>query len=120
MRNSGATAVVEGIGDHGCEYMTGGVAVVLGPIGLNFGAGMTGGQAWIYDADGSVLAGERYHAEFLQAVHFNEASVAAQEQLHALLQEHAAESESSLAGQLLSDWNDAASRFVHMTPLQQA
>ena len=52
--------------------MTGGMAVVLGPIGLNFGAGMTGGTAWILDADGSVLAGERYHADFLQAVHFNQ------------------------------------------------
>ena len=55
VRNSGATAVVEGIGDHGCEYMTGGTAVVLGPIGLNFGAGMTGGTAWIYDESNTVV-----------------------------------------------------------------
>ncbi len=120
VRNSGAISVVEGIGDHGCEYMTGGMAVVLGPIGLNFGAGMTGGTAWILDADGSVLAGERYHADFLQALHFDEAPPAAQQQLHALLQEHAAESESSLAAQLLADWPGAASSFVYMAPLQQA
>ena len=52
VRNSGATAVVEGIGAHGCEYMTGGLAVILGKIGRNFGAGMSGGIAYIYDPDG--------------------------------------------------------------------
>ena len=51
MRNSGATAVVEGVGDHGCEYMTGGRVVVLGPTGRNFGAGMSGGIAYVYDPD---------------------------------------------------------------------
>ena len=50
VRNSGATAVVEGVGDHGCEYMTGGRAVILGPTGRNFGAGMSGGVAFVYDA----------------------------------------------------------------------
>ena len=49
MRNSGALAVVEGVGDHGCEYMTGGVVIVLGATGLNFGAGMTGGMAFVVD-----------------------------------------------------------------------
>jgi glutamate synthase (NADPH/NADH) large chain len=56
VRNSGAEAVVEGIGPHGCEYMTGGTVVVLGPIGANFGAGMTGGRAYLYDPDGRHLA----------------------------------------------------------------
>lgn len=56
MRNSGAKAVVEGCGDHGCEYMTGGVAVVLGPTGKNFGAGMSGGVAYVYDPDGKFTA----------------------------------------------------------------
>ena len=51
MRNSGATAVSEGVGDHGCEYMTGGRVVVLGPTGRNFGAGMSGGIAYVYDVD---------------------------------------------------------------------
>ena len=54
VRNSGATAVVEGVGDHGCEYMTGGQVVVLGPTGRNFGAGMSGGVAYVYDPDGHV------------------------------------------------------------------
>jgi glutamate synthase (NADPH/NADH) large chain len=52
VRNSGATTVVEGIGDHGCEYMTGGRALILGKTGRNFAAGMSGGLAWVYDADG--------------------------------------------------------------------
>ena len=56
VRNSGAKAVVEGCGDHGCEYMTGGVAVVLGPTGKNFGAGMSGGVAYVYDPDGKFTA----------------------------------------------------------------
>jgi glutamate synthase domain-containing protein 3 len=55
VRNSGATAVVEGIGPHGCEYMTGGTVVVLGPVGANFGAGMTGGRAYLYDPEGRHL-----------------------------------------------------------------
>jgi glutamate synthase domain-containing protein 3 len=56
VRNSGAQAVVEGLGQHGCEYMTGGVVVVLGPIGANFGAGMTGGRAYLLDPDGRHVA----------------------------------------------------------------
>jgi glutamate synthase domain-containing protein 3 len=56
VRNSGASAVVEGLGPHGCEYMTGGTVVVLGPVGANFGAGMTGGRAFLYDPDGRHLA----------------------------------------------------------------
>jgi glutamate synthase domain-containing protein 3 len=55
VRNSGASAVVEGIGPHGCEYMTGGVVVVLGPVGANFGAGMTGGRSYLYDPEGRHL-----------------------------------------------------------------
>ena len=54
VRNSGATAVVEGVGDHGCEYMTGGTVVVLGPTGRNFGAGMTNGLAYVYDPEGEL------------------------------------------------------------------
>ena len=56
VRNSGATAVVEGVGDHGCEYMTRGVVVILGPVGKNFGAGMSGGLAFVYDEAGLLPA----------------------------------------------------------------
>ena len=64
MRNSGAVTVVEGVGDHACEYMTGGVVVVLGPTGVNFGAGMTGGMAFVYDPDN--LLPERYNPELVE------------------------------------------------------
>src|SRR6201999_3792053 len=67
VRNSGANAVVEGVGDHGCEYMTGGAVLVLGRAGQNFGAGMTGGIAWVLDEDGSFASEQRYHPEFLSA-----------------------------------------------------
>ena len=65
VRNSGAVAVVEGVGDHGCEYMTGGAVLVLGRAGQNFGAGMTGGIAWVVDEDGSFVSEQRYHPDFL-------------------------------------------------------
>ncbi len=120
VRNSGATAVVEGIGDHGCEYMTGGVAVVLGPIGLNFGAGMTGGEAWVYDADGKVQSETRYHADFLRPATYFDATPGAQGHLRSLLQEHASHSQSSLAARLLADWDNIAGRFVQFVPLPQA
>ena len=77
MRNSGALAIVEGVGDHGCEYMTGGLAVILGATGINFGAGMTGGLAWIYDEGGSFLGNGRYHKGFLRPETWDELDYAA-------------------------------------------
>ena len=64
VRNSGALAVVEGIGDHGCEYMTGGVVIVLGDPGLNFGAGMSGGMAFVYDEAGDFIS--KYNKEMVE------------------------------------------------------
>jgi len=64
VRNSGVLAVVEGVGDHGCEYMTGGLVAVLGATGMNFGAGMTGGLAWVYDENGEFLGKGRHHKAF--------------------------------------------------------
>src|SRR5438067_7741901 len=92
VRNSGAIAVVEGVGDHGCEYMTGGVVAVLGRVGINFGAGMTGGLAWVYDADGSFASGQRYHPEFLAPEVFGVADAEAQENLRGLIEMHREES----------------------------
>ena len=93
VRNSGATAVVEGVGDHGCEYMTGGTVVVLGRVGINFGAGMTGGLAWVYDADGSFVRGQRYHPEFLVAEAFGAVDPESQESLRGLIETHVEQSE---------------------------
>jgi glutamate synthase (ferredoxin) len=119
VRNSGAIAVVEGIGDHGCEYMTGGVVAVLGRVGINFGAGMTGGLAWVYDADGSFVSGLRYHSEFLLPEAFGAVDSEAQEDLRRLIAMHREESGSGLAGAMLADWPRNAGAFVRLTPKPQ-
>ncbi len=119
VRNSGATAVVEGIGDHGCEYMTGGVVAVLGRVGMNFGAGMTGGLAWVYDADGSFVSGNRYHPEFIAAEGFSSIDNESQESLRALIQTHVERSGSGLAQSMLADWPKQAQAFVRLTPKPQ-
>jgi glutamate synthase (NADPH/NADH) large chain len=120
VRNSGAIAVVEGVGDHGCEYMTGGTVVVLGKTGMNFGAGMTGGLAWIYDADGSFISNSKFHPEFIDPQPFSETDAASQEDLKALIEEHIALSDSGLAKALLADWATKATSFVRLTPKPQA
>ena len=119
VRNSGATAVVEGIGDHGCEYMTGGLVVILGEAGVNFGAGMTGGLAWVYDADGTFVSEPRYHKEFVEAEAFGSVDPEAQAALKAVLERHAERSESSLAKAMLADWDAKAAAFVRLTPKPQ-
>ena len=120
VRNSGAIAVVEGIGHHGCEYMTGGTVAVLGTTGANFGAGMTGGLAWVNDPDGSFLREQRFHPDFVTPAGFAETSPEAQQSLHALLEQHRAESFSSLASAILQDWPRRAQSFVLLTPKPQA
>jgi glutamate synthase (NADPH/NADH) large chain len=119
VRNSGATAVVEGVGDHGCEYMTGGVVVVLGRVGINFGAGMTGGLAWVYDADGSFVQDGRYHPEFLVAEGFGAIDREAQDGLRVLIEAHVEQSGSGLARAMLADWPGRAGAFVRLTPKPQ-
>jgi glutamate synthase (ferredoxin) len=120
VRNSGATAVVEGVGDHGCEYMTGGTVVILGRVGMNFGAGMTGGLAWVLDADGSFVSDERYHPEFIDAEPFSTVGIEAQESLRALVTEHVERSGSGLGQAMLADWSKQAAAFVRLTPRPQA
>jgi glutamate synthase (ferredoxin) len=120
VRNSGATAVVEGVGDHGCEYMTGGIVAVLGRVGMNFGAGMTGGLAWVYDADGSFVRDGRYHPEFLVAEGFDSVEREAQDRLRTLIEMHLERSGSGLAQMMLADWPGKAGAFVRLTPKPQA
>ncbi len=100
VRNSGAWAVVEGLGDHGCEYMTGGRIAVLGTVGDNFGAGMSGGIAWVLDMDGSL---EQRINSSLVRVH-NISSIQAAE-LHRLLEMHVRTTDSPKAAKILSDFN---------------
>jgi glutamate synthase (NADPH/NADH) large chain len=119
VRNSGVTAVVEGVGDHGCEYMTGGTVAVLGKAGINFAAGMTGGMAWVYDEDGSFVAEQRFHPDFVTAERFDDLTAEEQEPLRALVARHAEEASSSLAQGMLADWVNRAKAFVRLSPKPQ-
>jgi glutamate synthase (ferredoxin) len=120
VRNSGALAVVEGIGDHGCEYMTGGLVAVLGSTGQNFGAGMTGGLAWVFDEDGTFVSQTRYHTSFLTPEPVSQLDDVAVEELRQLIQLHAEKTASTRAQWILSDWSNLSSRFVRLTPIPQA
>jgi glutamate synthase (NADPH) large chain len=108
VRNSGATAVAEGTGDHGCEYMTGGRVVVLGPVGRNFAAGMSGGIAYLLDPDPLRVNTEMADLEPLteQDADF----------LHELIGRHQAETGSAVAAALLADWEAALPRFARVMP----
>ena len=120
MRNSGALAIVEGVGDHGCEYMTGGLAVVLGTTGINFGAGMTGGMAWIYDETGAFLGHGRYHKSFLEPATWDELEITARQSIRELVELHLAKTASKRAQWLLENWDRESWKFVRMTPKMQA
>ncbi|MGB1136800.1 MAG: glutamate synthase large subunit [Flavobacteriaceae bacterium] len=112
VRNSGATAVVEGIGDHGCEYMTGGVAVILGKFGRNFGAGMSGGIAYILDEEDKI-------DDDFGGTSLNVLSVDNQKDqlvLQGLVQEHYLETSSQVARNLLDNWPKAIKRFKKIFP----
>jgi glutamate synthase domain-containing protein 2/glutamate synthase domain-containing protein 1/glutamate synthase domain-containing protein 3 len=111
VRNSGALAVVEGVGDHGCEYMTGGRVVVLGRTGLNFAAGMSGGIAYVLDVDGGFR--DRCNTEL---VGFDEISPEEAAELRAVVVEHAKRTDSELASRLLADWDAQLARFVKVMP----
>jgi len=111
VRNSGATAVVEGAGDHACEYMTGGIVVVLGPVGWNLGAGMTGGRAFVLDAaDG--LAG-RVNTELVEMAGPDPEDLGL---LRALIERHAELTGSARAQEVLAAWPEAARRFLLVAP----
>ena len=135
VRNSGASAVVEGTGDHGCEYMTGGTVVVLGCTGRNFAAGMSGGIAYVYDADGTfgercntaMVALEPLQTEAQQAAAEKELAAAGKgRERHAgkadeaivreLVERHLRFTGSTLALALLDDWESARAKFVTVFP----
>ncbi|HWA63127.1 MAG TPA: glutamate synthase large subunit, partial [Caulobacteraceae bacterium] len=112
VRNSGATAVVEGVGANGCEYMTGGTAVILGPVGFNFAAGMTGGMAFVHDPENRFEA----MANAGSVVWRRLASPHWEGVLKALVAEHARETGSLLADELLRDWPTARTAFWQVCP----
>ncbi|MFC0632366.1 glutamate synthase large subunit [Brevundimonas balnearis] len=115
VRNSGAEAVVEGVGAHGCEYMTGGAVVVLGRVGWNFGAGMSGGEAFIL-ADQPDLE-THLNAEAVTSLPVHGEAAA---RLRALLERHADATGSPLARRLLEGWTEAQRRFVRILPREAA
>jgi glutamate synthase (NADPH/NADH) large chain len=128
VRNSGARAVVEGVGDHGCEYMTGGTVAVLGATGRNFAAGMSGGIAYVFDPDGSfqsrcntaMVALEPVLAEAEQEAklprHLWHLGAADEITLRALIENHARLTGSNRAAVMLENWPEARSQFVKVFP----
>ena len=112
VRNSGAETVVEGCGDNGCEYMTGGTVVILGRVGDNFGAGMTGGMAFVYDPDNSFadhVNDEHVLYQRIQSTHWDQTC-------RALVEEHVAETQSIFAQDLLIHWDLEIGKFWQVVP----
>ena len=112
VRNSGATVVVEGCGSNGCEYMTGGTAVILGRVGDNFAAGMTGGMAYVYDPDDSLplyINDESVIFQRVEVAHYEHA-------LKSLIEEHVAETQSRFAAEILNDWARELTKFWQVVP----
>ena len=111
VRNSGVTAVVEGIGDHGCEYMTGGRVVVLGETGRNFGAGMSGGYAYIWDKNNTFVDNFNPELSEIEALTAED-----QEELKALIQEHKDNTGSAVAERILDKWKKELKNFKKIMP----
>ncbi|MEY4175200.1 MAG: glutamate synthase large subunit, partial [Actinomycetota bacterium] len=112
VRNSGATAVVEGVGDHGCEYMTGGRVVVLGPTGRNFGAGMSGGIAYVYDPD-DVFAARLNH----EMVRLQPLSDQDRDFVQRTVADHVRHTDSVVGRRLLEAWDTEAGHFKRVMPV---
>jgi glutamate synthase domain-containing protein 2/glutamate synthase domain-containing protein 1/glutamate synthase domain-containing protein 3 len=115
VRNSGATAVVEGVGHHGCEYMTAGTVVVLGPTGFNFAAGMTGGVVFAFDPERQIES--RMNGELVALVGLSEEDEAS---LQRLIVEHHEATGSALAARLLAGWPETAAAFCRISPKGEA
>ncbi|HXN84449.1 MAG TPA: glutamate synthase-related protein, partial [Candidatus Binataceae bacterium] len=114
VRNSGATAVVEGVGDHGCEYMTRGLVVVLGKTGRNFAAGMSGGVAYVFDDEGSFAS--KCNMGMVELGPISNAEEI--HQLHALIVRHHQYTQSAVARRMLDRWDDNVAKFVKVLPTE--
>lgn len=112
VRNSGARVVVEGVGDHGCEYMTGGVALILGPTGRNFAAGMSGGVAYIYDRDRSFASNCNMEMVLLDTLDHEDLDL-----IKEMITNHLRFTKSDLAQELLSNWEQTGDRFIKVMPI---
>jgi glutamate synthase (NADPH/NADH) large chain len=114
VRNSGAHAVVEGVGDHGCEYMTRGLVVVLGKTGRNFAAGMSGGVAYVLDEDGSFAS--RCNTGMVELGPIGDHDEL--KQLHALIVRHQQYTQSAVARRILDKWDEYTKKFVRVLPTE--
>ena len=112
VRNSGATVVVEGIGDHGCEYMTGGKAIILGDTGRNFGAGMSGGEAYVFDPKKQFKEKCNFDTFELEGLKDKDEIAL----LHILIKNHFKYTESEIAKRILDDWSSNIKKFVKVMP----
>ncbi len=117
VRNSGASAVVEGVGDHACEYMTGGRVVILGQTGRNVAAGMSGGAAYVLDLDETRVNMDMVELRALGGPDAAGSAGTAQEELKSLVQKHMEETGSVVAEQLLGDWEQSLARFTEIMPV---
>jgi len=116
VRNSGATAVVEGVGDHACEYMTGGVVLILGETGSNFGAGMTGGVAYVWDPNSIFLDERKYHPDFVEPELLDDCDHKDQTLVRSLLEQHIAKTASKLAKRMHQGWPVTLKQVVRVAP----
>ncbi|UOB16707.1 glutamate synthase large subunit [Abyssalbus ytuae] len=114
VRNSGAKAVVEGVGDHGCEYMTGGVAVILGKIGRNFAAGMSGGIAYIYN-QGNTVNTNNFNMEMIE---LEELTSEDKKDVKKLIENHLKYTDSPLAESILKNWDANSKNFIKVMPVE--
>ncbi len=116
IRNSGATAVVEGVGEHGCEYMTGGVVVILGATGRNFGAGMTGGTAYVWDPDRSFITEQKFHPEFVETRSLDDCAFSEQASARELLHQHIRKTGSRVGRRMIESWPQTLQQTLRVTP----
>ncbi|TVZ57285.1 glutamate synthase (NADH) large subunit [Lutibacter sp. Hel_I_33_5] len=114
VRNSGATAVVEGVGDHCCEYMTGGKVVVLGKTGRNFAAGMSGGIAYVYDPENKFTNGLCN----TETIEFEDITKENAEELKAIIKKHVSYTKSNRGKEILADWDNSINNFVRVMPTE--
>lgn len=112
VRNSGAMAVVEGIGDHGCEYMTGGITIVLGDIGRNFAAGMSGGIAYLYSSDGN-FDEKKFN---LEMVELEDLQLKDLKTVKDLVYNHVEYTKSSKGIEILKNWKELSKNFIKVMP----
>jgi glutamate synthase domain-containing protein 3 len=113
IRNSGVNAVVEGVGDHGCEYMTGGRVAILGPTGVNFGAGMSGGIAYVFDENG--MFDDRCNLEMIDLELMDEPED--QQELRQMIEKHVEHTDSKRGTYILENWDACLSHFVKVFPM---